>query len=245
MLSDDDTVSVLFTAASASPGVPVVLLLVSNSWLSCRQDDGECVHFSPDEVSPTNMSEGAQSFAPSFEAVLQAARRGDGLAFEQLFTVLNRRVHVFARVRGAHDPEGVVNETFLRVFTGLGSFEGSEPQFKAWVFTIARNLLIDENRRLQRRPRERFSASSHEIEQVAPDNTEADVMGRLGTESLLEYLEELTTDQRDVILLRIVSDLTIDTIAEILDKAPGAVKALQRRGFRAIARSMSAQDVPR
>jgi RNA polymerase sigma factor (sigma-70 family) len=183
-------------------------------------------------------------FTPSFEAVLGAACKGDGRAFEQLYKALNRRVAAFSRVRGADDPEGVVNAVFLQVFTGLGGFEGSEPQFKAWVFRIARNKLIDEARRRERRPEEVAPNDEAMAAIQASDDVEKEVVGRLRTDSVLSHLSALTSDQRDVLLLRIVSDLSIDTVAEILDKPPGAVKALQRRALRTLARRISREAVP-
>lgn len=181
---------------------------------------------------------------PSFASVLDAAGRGDGRAFAQLYTILNRRVHAFGRARGAADPEGLVNEVFLRVFTSLSTFEGTEAQFTAWVFKIARNQLIDESRRRQRRPVEIAADSGAADRLSAPDDVEETVIGHLGSASVLRHLEELTADQRDVVLLRIVSDLTIDMIAVVLGKPPGAVKALQRRAFRTIARNLAPEAVP-
>lgn len=179
-----------------------------------------------------------------FQAVLTAARDGDGQAFGMLYETLNRRLHAFARVRGAADPEGLVNDVFLQVFTGLPSFRGNEAQFKAWVFRIARNKLIDESRRRRRRPVEVAEDRTAAAALIGPEDVEGEVEDRLGTESVLAQLELLTDEQRDVVLLRIVSDLTIDTIAEILGKRPGAVKALQRRAFLTIARNLSSEVVP-
>jgi len=214
-----------------------------------------CAHYvahsaDGDEVEPVDPVESIVSAeAPSalndpFERVLEAARDGDGRAFGLIYEALNRRVHAFARVRGAADPEGLVNDVFLRVFTGLPSFHGGEAQFNAWVFRIARNKMIDEARKQQRRPVEVAQEPTLAIVPVASDNVEADVAERLATADLMGHLDELTDDQRDVVVLRIVSDLTIDTIAEILGKSPGAVKALQRRAFRMIARKLGSEVVP-
>ena len=54
----------------------------------------------------------------------------------------------------------------------------------------------------------------------------------------------LTSEQRDVVVLRVVSDLTIEAIAEVLDKQVGAVKALQRRAFQKLVKSFDGQAVP-
>lgn len=176
-----------------------------------------------------------------FQSLLDAARRGESSAFEYLYMRLNQRVHAFLRVRGAADPEGTVNEVFLSVFTQLGSFDGGEAQFNAWVFAIARNKLIDENRKRQRRVRE-VSAEDASVQHViagqpAAENVEQAAIDHLTTAGLSEKLQFLTDDQRDAVVLRVIGDLSIESIAEVMDKAPGAVRALLRRAFRTIARA--------
>lgn len=183
-------------------------------------------------------------FRPSFDEVLRAARDGDAQAFEQIFVVLSGKVLVFARVRGASDPEGLVNEVFLQVFLGLGDFDGSEVQFRAWMFRIARNKLVDESRRRQRRPVEVADDDQLAAAPSRPDLVDSGAMERIATDSLVSRLTILTPEQRDVVVLRVVADLTIDDIAAVIGKRPGAVKALQRRAFRALAREFSAEAVP-
>lgn len=176
----------------------------------------------------------------AFEQVLESARRGDSRAFEQLYLQLNRRLHAFVRVRGATDPEGTVNDVFLAVFTRLGSFQGGQAQFNAWVFTIARNKLIDEGRKRQRRVQE-VSADQDGIEHIVADRSatgdvEQEAIDHITTEGLSQKLAFLTDDQRDAVVLRVIADLSIEAIAEVMDKRPGSVRSLLRRAFRTIAR---------
>ncbi len=179
----------------------------------------------------------------SFPEILEAAQGGDGRAFGRLFESLNRRVNTFVSLRGAADPEGMVNDVFLKVFTHLDRFSGNEPQFNAWVFTIARNQLIDEARRRKRRVDEvALSVSVESVHDRA--DVEAEMLGRLGDDWVIAQLDVLTPEQREVVLLRIVGDLTVDAIADVLGKRPGAVKAIQRRAFRTLARSLGGQGVP-
>ncbi len=179
---------------------------------------------------------------PSFEVVLAAAKSGDERAFEQLYRELHRRVYAFAQARGSIDAEGVVNDVFLQVFTHVGSFVGNETQFKAWLFTIARNKMIDSGRRRQRRPTEVTLDAATEESLRATDDSEETALARVGSESMLQYLDYLTDDQRDVLLLRVVADLTVVGTAEVLHKPPGAVKALQRRALRALAQRISVAE---
>ena len=71
-----------------------------------------------------------------------------------------------------------------------------------------------------------------------------DALRNLATERVRYLCAQLVPDQRDVILLRVVADLTVDQVAQVLGKTPGAVKALQRRGFEALRRVIERQGVP-
>ena len=85
-----------------------------------------------------------------FSEVLNAAPAGNGWAFDHLFRTWNGPVTGFVRARGVADVDGVVNDVFLRAFRSMSSFTGDESGFRAWLFTIARNRVIDEVRRAGR-----------------------------------------------------------------------------------------------
>lgn len=179
----------------------------------------------------------------AFEKVLTSARAGDDQAFAQLYEYMNQRVYAFVSYRGSVDPEAMVNEVFLKVFTNLNTFEGNEVQFAAWIFKIARNKLIDESRFRSRRPEETSLKESHESGRI-DSAVESDALATLSTDWVLDQLDVLTPEQRDVVVMRVVSDLTIEVIAEVLGKRVGAVKAMQRRAFRTLARNFDSELVP-
>ena len=85
------------------------------------------------------------------------------------------RVHGYLRAQGAHEPEDLTSEVFLRVFDRLAQFSGDEVQFRSWLFTIAYRILVDEVRRRKSRPRttelvggaETFAAGDVEHEALA------------------------------------------------------------------------------
>jgi RNA polymerase sigma factor (sigma-70 family) len=71
-----------------------------------------------------------------------------------------------------------------------------------------------------------------------------DALGSAGKERVHELLGRLAPDQRDVLVLRILADLTVEQAAATLGKTPGAVKALQRRGLATLKKEISKQGVP-
>ena len=166
------------------------------------------------------------------EAALAAARAGDPAGFDSLFTHFAGPVRAFARTRGAEDPEALTNDVLHGVFRGLGSFRGGGSDFRAWVFRIARNKLIDDHRRRNRRP---ISVSLDVAEPTLPDGTGA----LLDRELLIGPLSELTDRQREVLVLRFVLDLPIAEVASITNRPVTAVKATQRRALAALRRSLT------
>jgi len=78
---------------------------------------------------------------------------------------------------------------------------------------------------------------------VELDDAADQALARIGAEEVHRILEALSPDQRAVLLLRVLGELTVDEVASALGKRPGAVKALQRRGLVAIRRELARQGV--
>lgn len=164
--------------------------------------------------------------------MLLAARAGAEWAWTRIYGEMAPKVVGYLRAHGSTDPEDVAAEVFLQVVRGLADFSGGEREFRAWTFTIAHRRLVDDLRRRRRRPVD--AAPSEVVEQAAGagGDVEADAQARIAEAAVRAAIDELPPDQRSVVLLRIIGDLTIDEIARALGKRPGAVKALQRRGLR-------------
>lgn len=177
----------------------------------------------------------------TFETVLAAARTNAPWAFERLYHAYAPSVLGFLRGRGAEDPEGLTNEVFLSAFHKLSSFSGGEPQWRSWLFTIAANRVIDDRRRRARRPQ----PSDAEVPDLpTAAGAEEEALARVGEERVVALLDRLAPDQRTVLLLRILGDLTIEQIADAVGKRPGAVKALQRRGLAALRKLLETDPYP-
>jgi RNA polymerase sigma-70 factor (ECF subfamily) len=173
----------------------------------------------------------------TFDAVLDAARSGAAWGFESLYRSLAARVCGYLRVRGAPEPEELTSEVFLRVFDRLDRFNGEEAQFRSWVFTIAHHLLIDDRRRRDARPR--TAPLLVAVESIAGGDGEADALRHLDLRDVQATLGALPEDQRDVLMLRVVADQTVEDVARTLGKSTGAVKALQRRGLARLRRQLA------
>jgi RNA polymerase sigma-70 factor (ECF subfamily) len=170
----------------------------------------------------------------SFETVLSAARAGADWAWGRIYADLAPGIGGYLRAHGAADPEDLVGEVFLQVVRNLSGFEGGEQAFRGWVYTIAHRRLIDERRRSGRRP---VSPAPDEVLEAAAGaggDVHDEATARIDEARVRAAIDALPEDQRSVLLLRILGDLTIDDIALAVGKRPGAVKALQRRALRRV-----------
>ena len=166
---------------------------------------------------------------------------GDPEALERLYRELSPRVAGYLRAHGVADVGGTTHDVFLRVFANLGRFDGDEVALRSWVFTIAHHLMVDERRRHARRP---AVASEADLDaRPAGGDAEAAALASLGRDRVDELLARLSPDQRSVLLLRVVADLSIDDVSRILGKRVSAIKALQHRGLATLRRHLERGEV--
>jgi RNA polymerase sigma-70 factor, ECF subfamily len=176
-----------------------------------------------------------------FTTLLEAARQGSEAAWQELYDGLAPVVLGYLRANNAPDPEDVLSEVFLQVARDISGFDGEEPGFRSWVFTIAHHRLIDARRHSARRPVD-LSPEPPEPRGRADDAAE-EALARIGVEEVHRVLAALSDEQRAVLLLRLLADMSIDDVAKAVGKRPGAVKALQRRGLAAVKRELARKGV--
>lgn len=178
----------------------------------------------------------------AFDSVLAAARGDAPWAYERLWRAFSPAVMSYLRLQGAHDAEDLTSEVFLGAFRGIGSFEGDEGRFRSWLFTIAHRRLTDERRRDGIRPQ--WADLGGFVPDRAGGDVEGDAWRRLDEKRVRDLCDGLAPTQRDVLLLRLVADLTVEQVAEALGKTVGAVKQLQRRGLAALRSLLDREGVP-
>ncbi|WP_043443125.1 RNA polymerase sigma factor [Arthrobacter sp. L77] len=158
---------------------------------------------------------------------LVRAQTGEPAALSLIYQSLSPAVLGYFSGRGSEDPEALTQDVFLAVFSRLESVTGGLPGLRTFTFSVAHARYVDEVRRRTRAP----VLVGYEVDgdTRTTDSAEEVALGNLDVAGGL--LEQLSTDQREVILLRIVAELPIDQVAEILGKSAGSVKQLQRRGL--------------
>jgi RNA polymerase sigma-70 factor, ECF subfamily len=161
------------------------------------------------------------------------ARRLRDQRFDEISHRFHTRVRGFLAGLGVSDPDDGANEVLSRVVTRLDAISGGDAGLTAFVFTVARNFARDEARRVHRRVRSEPTAATPTT--AAPDDTAVDV---IANRSVVDLLRDLSREQREVLLCRVVADLSLEDTALIVGKPVSAVKALQRRAVNSLRRRL-------
>jgi len=139
----------------------------------------------------------------------------------------------YLRAQRTPEPEDVLGEVFLQVARDLPRFEGDDDALRRWVFTIAHHRLVDDRRRRRARPQ----LSGREPDDVADQRTDD---GPPPSDPVLRAaLVALTAEQREVVGLRFVADLSLEDVAAITGRTVGAVKSLQGRALENLRKAVS------
>jgi RNA polymerase sigma-70 factor (ECF subfamily) len=178
---------------------------------------------------------------PTFPAVLASAAGGDEDAFGMLWYDLQPRLLRYFRVVAPGAAEDLASETWLGVIGAIDRFQGSEPAFRAWVFTIARHEVLDWRRQGARKPTEQLLVTDP-VELAASDDPAAEALDGIATRAALGLIASLPAAQAEAIALRVVAGLEVSRVAEIMGKHPGTVRVLTHRGLRRLAGRLGADS---
>lgn len=164
----------------------------------------------------------------NLEELAAKVQSGDMVAFGPLYDAHIEQVYRFVWYKVQHKElaEDLTSQVFMKALEKISSFKSEKASFKTWVLTIARNTVIDYWR----------TARDHKDIEDAWDlasnsDTIRDTEARMQLDKVREYMKELSSDQRDIIILRIWEGLSFKEIAEMLGKSEASCKMASSRGL--------------
>jgi len=166
------------------------------------------------------------------------AKAGDESAFTQIYERYAPAIYryIYFRLGEPELAEDLQAEVFLRMLEGIHRYEDRGWPISAWLYRIARDRTIDTMRRRRTRqhmPLEMWGGSC--------EGPECSVSEQLEYEEIYRSMQDLTHDQRVVIQLRFMANMSIQEVAEKLGRSEGSVKALQHRGLQSLAKRLPPQ----
>ncbi|MFP5359844.1 MAG: RNA polymerase sigma factor [Actinomycetes bacterium] len=180
-----------------------------------------------------------------FESVLAAARAGEQWAWSAIYRDLAGPVRGYLAGRGSPEPEDEAAETFFHVAKGIASFDGDESAFRSWVFSIAHRRMVDAHRKAGRRPKvadTELTDLAESADRMAIPSAEESVLVRDAAVAAADLLSGLSEDQRQILLLRVVGELSVRETAAVVGKSESAVKVAQHRAISALRRARAKRD---
>jgi RNA polymerase sigma-70 factor, ECF subfamily len=139
-------------------------------------------------------------------------------------------------VGNRHDAEDLTNQTFVKMLESIDRFQWRTVPISAWLFRIAHNLAMDHFRAGRRwQPEE-------DVPEPPPGegrSAEEEALHAIGRRGMLDLIEGLSLDQRQVLTLKFGFDFSNGEVATILGKTEGAVKSLQHRALASLQRQLA------
>jgi RNA polymerase sigma-70 factor (ECF subfamily) len=185
----------------------------------------------------------------SDEALVRRVRNGDREAFAPLVDRYKRGIANFigAGVRDPRDVADLTQETFLRAYAHLATFNPALGRFSTWIYQIARNVVRTHLGRSARRPVLHPLPEDQTLENTLPDlsrdaDPAAGILRQEAERRLAAALAELPERMRTVLALRYFDGMEYQTIATTLGLSLGNVKTLIHRGKIALAKRMREHD---
>lgn len=174
---------------------------------------------------------------PREEQTVLLAVKGDEKAFGQLYDAYVDTIYrfIYLRVEDQQTAEDITANVFMKSWEKLDRYQPRGVPFRAWLFRIARNAVIDHYR--TRKEVAPLEAVVNTYDESAMPVSER-VSVRIEAEKIVRLMKELTEDQRNVLTLKLVHGLNTKEVAKALGKRQGAVRALQMRGLQALTKLM-------
>lgn len=171
----------------------------------------------------------ARDDAAAVDGLVRRASGGDPAAFAALYDLFAPRLRRYLRhqVRGDDRVEDLVQQVFVKMIEALPRYQSRGIPFGAWVFRVARNLVIDERRTAH-------PTAALELAETHPADGEDPVVAAIRADDrrhLLTAIDNLPRDQRDVLVWRFLAELSPAETALLMGRTSEAVRALQHRAI--------------
>lgn len=171
--------------------------------------------------------------------LVERAQGGDVNAVGELYDRHHASIfrYVWSQVNDKHLAEDLTGEIFTRMVINLSSYQGETASFRAWLYRIARNLVIDH----YRKERGREPLPLYEAEQIGSGrgNPGPVIEQQITAERLHAALANIDPVQKEVVTLRFLAGLSLKEVASALNKSVASVKALQHRGLKSLRMEMN------
>ncbi|MDP2856328.1 MAG: RNA polymerase sigma factor [bacterium] len=170
--------------------------------------------------------------------LIKKAKKGDAEAFGLIYDHFLDRIYrfIYLKVTNREETQDLAQQAFMKAWEAINRFEDEGLPFSSWLYRIARNLVIDFYR-----VQKKNISLDESIGVMHPDDLEEQMLKSQEQEEVKRALSDLTDEQRDIIVLRFVDDLSYKEIGKITKKNPAALRILQHRALNKLRKSVKSK----
>ena len=187
-----------------------------------------------------NQTARTDSSLPDEAGLVRQAKSGDSEAFAELYDACVERVYryIYFRVTDDATTEDLTSQVFLKAWENLDRYQIGSSPFVAWLYTIARHLVIDFYRT------QKGSVPLDEVTAVPTKEQSPveEVELQFSLQAMRDGLQALTDDQQQVLILKYIAGLPNQNIAKMMNRREGAVRALQMRALQTLSKYMKEKE---
>jgi len=171
--------------------------------------------------------------------LVERAKKYDPEAFSELYELYVRKIYryILFRVGDPHIAEDLTENVFYKALKSIDEFKFKKVPFSSWLFTIAGNILKNYYR--HKAVEKKYLSGIDKDLQVSNIDVQLIFEKELDKQDLINAINRLNTEQRQVIIFKFISGLKNKEVSKIMKKSLGAVKALQYRALRNLSSYLS------
>lgn len=173
--------------------------------------------------------------------LIRKIKKGDKEAFGEIYELFAERIfrYIYFKVGKREEAEDLTQQVFVRVWESLDDFKFRKNPFSSWVYRIAHNLVVD----FYRKQKDVLSLND-DIKIEIADSLDLDerLYYKEEVKKILSLINRLPQEQKDILILRFVDDLSYGEIARIMKKSPLTLRVLQHRALKKLKELIGSRD---
>lgn len=170
--------------------------------------------------------------------LIKKSKKGDKEAFGEIYELFAERIfrYIYLKVGNKEEAEDLTQQVFIRTWESLKNFQFRKNPFSSWVYRIAHNLVVD----FYRKQKETLSLNDEiRVEIVDSLDLDENLYYKEEVKKILKFINQLPEEQKDILMLRFIDDLSYGEIAKIMKKSPLTLRVLQHRALKKLKELMN------